>query len=178
MMKRIILFLSISFLLINCNSYKAYNGKEIDTSKIKKDVDVLLTNWHKAASEANFENYFKAMDSVSVFIGTDASEVWTKKEFKAFSKPYFDKGKAWDFKTLDRNIYTNSTGNFAWFDELLITWMGTCRGSGVLEKTNNTWRIKHYVLSVPIPNDDINKVIVAKKEKDSIFLQKFYKDKL
>lgn len=176
-MKKVVLFLFISFLLTNCNDYKTDKEQKIDTSKIKEDVNLLLTNWHKAASEANFENYFEAMDSISVFIGTDASEIWSKKEFKAFSKPYFDKGKAWDFKILDRTIYTNRTGNFAWFDELLMTWMGTCRGSGVLEKTDNKWKIKHYVLSIPIPNDDINTVIATKKEKDSIFLEKFYKDK-
>ncbi|MGB0879624.1 MAG: nuclear transport factor 2 family protein [Polaribacter sp.] len=178
MIKRLILLLFVSFLLIHCSDCKTDKEQKIDTSKIKEYVDLLLTNWHRAASEANFENYFGAMDSVSIFIGTDASEIWSKKEFEAFSKPYFDKGKAWDFKTLDRNIYTNNSGNFVWFDELLITWMGTCRGSGVLEKTDNKWKIKHYVLSVPIPNDDINTIIAAKKEKDSIFLQKNYKDKL
>ena len=51
--------------------------------------------------------------------------------------------------------------------------MGTCRGSGVLEKTNDSWKIKHYVLSVTIPNDDIQKVIDAKKKNDAIFLKKF-----
>ena len=90
-----------------------------------------------------------------------------------FSKPYFDKGKAWDFETLERNIYVNSSGEFVWFDELLRTWMGTCRGSGVLEKIENSWKIKHYVLSVSIPNEDINRVITIKKKNDSIFLKKF-----
>ena len=91
-----------------------------------------------AAAEANFDAYFGKMDTISVFIGTDASENWTKKEFSDFSKPYFDKGKAWDFKTLERNIYVNTSGDFVWFDELLNTWMGTCRGSGVLEKKGET----------------------------------------
>ncbi len=49
-----------------------------------------------------------------------------------------------------------------WFDELLDTWMGTCRGSGVLEKNNKEWKIKQYVLSVTIPNDSIQKVIKLK----------------
>ncbi len=115
------------------------------------------------------------MDNISVFIGTDATENWTKKQFISFSKPYFDRGKAWDFKTLERNVYTNKSGDFVWFDELLNTWMGTCRGSGVLEKTGSTWKIKHYVLSVSIPNDDVQKVIAAKKKNDSIFLSKFKK---
>ena len=146
-------------------SKKEENISLIDKRSIKKNINLLINNWHKAATDADFDAYFNKMDSVSVFIGTDATENWNKKQFKDFSKPYFDKGKAWDFKTLERNIYINNLGNFAWFDELLDTWMGTCRGSGVLEKKNNTWKIKHYVLSIPIPNDDINAIIAVKKKK-------------
>ena len=142
-------------------------------SIIETNVNTLLDNWHKAASEANYEGYFSKMDSVSVFIGTDATENWTKKQFENFSKPYFDKGKAWSFKTLERNIYLNDARNFVWFDELLTTWMGTCRGSGVLEKKDEIWKIKHYVLSIEIPNDDVQVVIKAKKKSDSIFLSNY-----
>ena len=42
-----------------------------------------------------------------------------------------------------------------------------------LEKIENSWKIKHYVLSVSIPNEDINRVITIKKKNDSIFLKKF-----
>jgi len=144
-------------------------------SIIETNVNTLLDNWHKAASEANYEGYFSKMDSVSVFIGTDATENWTKKQFENFSKPYFDKGKAWSFKALKRNIYINDARNFVWFDELLATWMGTCRGSGVLQKKDKTWKIKHYVLSIEIPNDDVQAVIKAKEKNDSIFLSNFTK---
>ncbi|MGJ8745252.1 nuclear transport factor 2 family protein [Polaribacter sp.] len=169
-MKNIILLVSL-FLLVGCNTAKKPSQKEIIS--IKNEINLLLTNWHKAAADADFNGYFDTMDSLSVFIGTDASENWNKNEFVAFSKPYFDKGKAWSFKTLERNVYVNKTGNFVWFDELLDTWMGTCRGSGVLEKNNNSWKIKHYVLSVEIPNEDVHAVIAAKKKNDSIFLKKF-----
>jgi len=135
----------------------------------------LLDDWHKAASEANYDNYFGKMDSISIFIGTDASENWTKSEFEAFSKPYFDNGKAWDFRVLERNVYMNSDRDVVWFDELLKTWMGTCRGSGVVVKSETDWKIKHYVLSLTIPNDDIQKVIAATKERDSVFQSNFLK---
>ena len=168
--------ISLSFFLvflISCGSVKNVSLEE--KKAIKTTVNTVLNNWHLAASEANFDGYFEKMDSVSVFIGTDASENWKKKQFQNFSKPYFDKGKAWDFKTLERTIYVNSSGDFVWFDELLNTWMGTCRGSGVLEKTSNGWKIKQYVLSVTIPNDDMQAVIVAKKKSDALFLKKFQK---
>ena len=171
-MKNIIALLLIVLISVSCqNESKKISNLELDS--IKKEINKIVNSWHKAAAEANFEGYFGVMDSVSVFIGTDASENWNKNKFQAFSKPYFDKGKAWDFETLERNIYVNSSGEFVWFDELLRTWMGTCRGSGVLEKIENSWKIKHYVLSVSIPNEDINRVITIKKKNDSIFLKKF-----
>jgi hypothetical protein len=163
-MKKIIFSLTLIVLFFSCKVIPTNISKEQQKS-IKSDINLVVNNWHKAATEANFDNYFDLMDNVSVFIGTDASENWSKEQFTAFSKPYFDKGKAWDFKTIERNIYTNKTGDFVWFDELLNTWMGTCRGSGVLEKKDNVWKIKHYVLSVSVPNDDINKVIkIIKKD--------------
>jgi len=142
---------------------------------IKKDVNTLLNNWHKAASEANFEAYFNKMDTLSVFIGTAAEENWTKTQFKNFSKPFFDKGKAWSFTTLERNIYVNESKKLVWFNELLNTWMGTCRGSGVLVKKKNTWLIKQYVLSMAIPNNDVQAVIKAKQKNDSLFLSNYKK---
>lgn len=166
---------SLFIVLLFCFPCKN-SPEEISLDKktsIKKEINSTLTNWHKAASKADFQNYFDAMDSASVFIGTDASENWSKKQFADFSKPYFDKGKAWTFKTLERNVFISKTGDFVWFDELLDTWMGTCRGSGVLEKKSNGWKIKHYVLSVAIPNNDVQAVISAKKKNDSIFLNKF-----
>ena len=171
-MKKIITCFLFSIILVACSNHsKTLSEGEKESTKEK--INLLLNDWHLAAKEANFDNYFGKMDSISVFIGTDAGENWNKTDFSAFSKPYFDNGKAWDFKTLERNIYLNKDSNFAWFDELLNTWMGTCRGSGVLEKSGNEWIIKHYVLSVSIPNDDVQKVIAAKKKNDSIFLNKF-----
>ncbi|MBU3011403.1 nuclear transport factor 2 family protein [Polaribacter vadi] len=171
-MRNFIIVTFFTFLIVSCKTaQKAIS--ETDKTTIKTEINQVLNNWHLAATDANYDNYFGKMDSISVFIGTDASENWTKKQFANFSKPYFDKGKAWDFKTLERNVYVNEQGNFVWFDELLNTWMGTCRGSGVLEKKENTWVIKHYVLSVAIPNDDVQAVIAAKKKNDNLFLKKY-----
>lgn len=156
-------FITICISLFSCES--DYEVTDDD----KQSVSTVMDNWHESAAITNFENYFNAMADESIFIGTDAGENWTKEEFQSFSKPYFDKGKAWRFKALERNIYFNESGNTAWFDELLDTWMGTCRGSGVLEKTGESWEIKHYVLSVCIPNDDMDEVIDVKSKNDSLF---------
>ena len=116
------------------------------------------------AASADFKNYFDLFAEESTFIGTDASEIWNKKEFMAYAKPHFDKGKAWSFKSLKRNITFSKDGKYAWFDELLETQMKICRGSGVLEKIGNTWKIRQYVLSMAIPNEVSNDVIKIKSE--------------
>ena len=169
-----LIFVLSVFLFLSCVP-KENSLSEADKKQLTSSADSLLTDWHKAASEAHFDNYFGKMDSVSIFIGTDASENWSKTAFENFSRPYFDKGKAWNFSAFDRNIYTSDDGNYIWFDELLSTWMGICRGSGVIENKNNELKIKHYVLSVTVPNDDIQKLIAIKKEKDSIFENGFSK---
>lgn len=118
-------------------------------------VHLLLDNWHLAAARADFDRYFNPLSTESIFLGTDETERWTKEQFQAFSKPYFDKGKAWDFKPYNRNLVFGDNGETVWFDELLETWMGTCRGSGVLQKINGEWKIQQYNLAVAVPNDKI-----------------------
>jgi ketosteroid isomerase-like protein len=131
-----------------------------EASKIT--INTTLDNWHKAAANANFKAYFDVLSDDAIYIGTDASENWNKKAFEAFAKPYFDKGKAWNFIALERHIYFSPDGKMAWFDELLNTHMKICRGSGVLVKVKNIWKLKHYVLSMTIPNDNSDEVVKTK----------------
>jgi len=123
-----------------------------------------MDDWHDDAKNADFEAYFNRISNSARYIGTDTSENWTKKEFQFFAKPLFDKKKTWNFKTLKRNLFFSKDSSIIWFDELLDTWMGECRGSGILEKEKNEWKIKHYVLSVAIPNDKIQQIIAIKKD--------------
>jgi hypothetical protein len=143
-----------------------------NTDSDKKKINITLDSWHKAAANAEFDNYFSYMTSNGVFIGTDASENWQLEAFKTFSKPFFDKGKAWSFKSLQRNIYFDKSQNTAWFDELLDTQMKICRGSGVLIKVGNDWKIAHYVLSMTIPNDNTNEVVKIKEKIENGVIEK------
>lgn len=173
LMKNILIILVINSFLISCNKTPE-KRENIDVTKTQ--INNVLNNWHKNAAEANFDAYFNALTPTSVFIGTDASENWNIEQFKNFSKPYFDRGNAWDFKAIDRNIYLDAEGKIAWFDELLNTWMGVCRGSGILKKENNEWKIEHYVLSLTIPNDNIQDIVAINREKDSIFQKNYLKN--
>ena len=129
-------------------------------------INTTIDDWHKAAAAANYESYFVLMTDDAVFIGTDATENWNKKAFQVYAKPHFDKGKAWDFTTLERHVFIDKSGKIAWFDELLNTQMKICRGSGVLVKINKEWKIKHYVLSMTIPNESSGEAIKIKQSED------------
>ncbi len=179
-MKKLALLLLLAFISCNQSSSEKENEKlkvvkeqeMIPEAEIKKEINKSLEDWHKAAATANFEDYFGLMTTDGVFIGTDAMENWQNKEFREFAKPYFYKGKAWSFTTLDRNIYIQDNSDLAWFDELLSTQMGICRGSGVMQKVGDTWKVKHYVLSIAIPNDNVTEVTALKKQTDSLLTSK------
>lgn len=172
---RLITLLTLSVLMLSCKTeIKIDTNKDqsVSVKEIKNNINASLDLWHKAAAEANFDNYFNLMTKDGVFIGTDATENWQNEAFKTFSKPYFDKGKAWSFTPLDRNIYVSENQKLAWFDELLDTQMKLCRGSGILKFEDNQWKIAHYVLSIAIPNENVTEVVKIKSVFDSLYTKK------
>lgn len=133
-----------------------------------KAVAATLDAFHLAASKADGERYFGLFAADGVFLGTDATERWNVDEFKAYAKPYFDKGQGWTYRAIEgkRFITMAEDGKTAWFDELLANEKyGTCRGSGVLRKVGENWRIAQYNLSFMIPNDVAGEVTALVKAK-------------
>lgn len=128
-----------------------------DTLKIR--LNNFLNEWHSDAASADMQSYFDKIDEQGTYIGTDATENWTKQAFFDWSKPFFDKGKAWTFKAFERNIYLSDDGSMAWFDEKLEASYGMLRGSGVLRFKEGSWKIMHYVLSLPVPNEKFKAVL-------------------
>lgn len=147
------------------------NAQTSEKDKVNQTIDA----WHKAAGEVKFDAYFNLMAEDAIFIGTDATENWIKKDFKVWAKPYFDKGTAWNFKALERHIFFDKTGKIAWFDELLNTQMKICRGSGVLIKIGKEWKIQHYVLSMTVPNEEVNAAIKIKAPIEDVLIAKLQK---
>ena len=148
------------FLLLSIISFvlSAQNEKDI--------IDDLLNKWHQAAASADQQSYFDFIADDGIYIGTDATENWTKAEFFEWSKSYFENGKAWSFVAKERNIYLSEKNTIAWFDEQLEYPGGVLRGSGVLAKEKIGWKLKHYVLSLPVPNEkfkDVMEVINPKE---------------
>ncbi len=119
-------------------------------------IDSTLNELHDAAAKADGRRYFRLFTEDAIYIGSDASERWTLKEFRAFAEPYFNKGTGWLYQPRARNIVIAEVpcGCVAWFDELLDSRSyGTSRGTGVLVKQNGRWKISQYALTFPIPND-------------------------
>ena len=117
-------------------------------------VTVALDALHQAASEANFDLYSSLFAADAVFLGTDATERWTRDQFMAFAKPYFDQGRGWTYVMIERHITISTDGTTAWFDERLDNaGLGETRGSGVLTKEGEEWKISQYNLTIPIPNE-------------------------
>lgn len=130
-------------------------------------IGAFLDEWHADAARADMVAYFDKIDEGGIYIGTDATENWTKQAFYDWSKSYFDEGKAWTFMATERNIYLSDEGTIAWFDEKLESSSGLLRGSGILRRIEGSWKIMHYVLSVPIPNEkfrDIMEIISGEKD--------------
>ena len=128
-------------------------------------LNQLVDNWHLSATNADFQQYFDVTANDFIFLGTAPGERWGKSEFQSFCKPYFDKGKAWDFKPSNRKWNVIADGTIAYFDEDLQTWMESCRGSGIcVLDANGEWKIAYYNLTVLIENEKIKEFIKLRKE--------------
>ena len=160
--KPFLIVLIITTLLFSVCSLRSYAAPLTDTTGAKKQINAMLDSFNIAAAKADYNTYFNFYTDDAIFTGTDATERWNKKTFMVWAKPYFDKGKAWNFTSLERHIYFDKTGTLAWFDELLNTQMKICRGSGVVVKQGNEWKVEQYILSATIPNELMDSVIKIK----------------
>lgn len=128
-------------------------------------IGAVLDDLHAAAASADEARYFGHYDENAVFLGTDATERWTRAQFQAYAHPYFAQGKAWSFKATRRAITVAPGGRLAWFDEDLATPnLGPCRGSGVLILTAGGWKVTQYNLAFTVPNGvakDVKATIAA-----------------
>lgn len=160
---RILGFIFLTLFLTSCVQSEVKKRYAPD-----KKPEAILNQWHRAAAEGDFEEYFDFFaDSNAIFIGTDATERWTVSQFAPWAKPAFEDGMAWDFEPFNRVVYYSADSSLVWFDEELNTAnLGLLRGSGVLKAMDGQWKIAHYNLAMPIPNDIVYSVVdsIAKYE--------------
>lgn len=112
-------------------------------------INAVLDDFHAAAAAGDWPRYFALMSEDGVFLGTDATERWTKIEFQAYAA-----GRSgWKYTPQIRHVNLTPDENSAWFDEILESASyGTSRGTGVLIRTEGGWKISQYHLTLPIPN--------------------------
>jgi ketosteroid isomerase-like protein len=124
----------------------AHNKRERDA------VSRVLDGWHQAATDGNIDAYFGYLSEDSTFLGTDATERWSKDEFLAYAKPVHEStGGMWNIQPFDRFIVIE--GDHAWLDEgLRNETYPDWRGTGVLSRTDDGWKIVHYSMTFTIPN--------------------------
>ncbi len=126
----------------------------------QQTISQVLDSFHQAAAKADAKQYLGLLSNDAIFLGTDGSERWNKKQFTDFVLPYFTQGKGWLYVVKERNISLIEKGTVAFFDEILENKnYGHCRGSGVLIKTKQGWKISQYSLSLLVPNDVAKKVV-------------------
>ena len=152
-------FVLIFFFILGIQQIVAQK-KINDTLSYNKIID----QWHLDASSAQLNPYFELMTDDFVFLGTAPGERWSKAEFYTFCKPYFDKGKAWDFKPSNRSWHFDKKRKIAWFDEDLSTWMEGCRGSGICIIQKGEIKIAYYNLTVLIENEKMQPFIDLRRQ--------------
>ncbi len=134
----------------------------------------MLDDFHAAAARADEKTYFGHFTDQAVFLGTDATERWTRDQFLAYAHPRFASGTAWSFRALERHIEVDPGGSIAWFDESLATArLGPARGTGVVVKQAGVWKVAQYSLSITIPNESFPgvKELLEKKNPPPLMLQ-------
>lgn len=128
----------------------------------RDEVSQVLDAFHAAAAAADLARYRAQMTDDVVFLGTDASERWQGQAFFEFARPHFESGRGWTYRVRSRRVQVSPEIGVAWFDETLDNdKLGLCRGSGVLLRESGAWKIAQYNLSMPVPNEMIEKVARA-----------------
>jgi ketosteroid isomerase-like protein len=129
----------------------------VATTPERAAIDAVLDDWHAAAAASDLERYMSHMADEGVFLGTDATERWSKAEFRAYAARPFSQGRGWSMRMRRRSVTLR--GDVAIFDEDLDAQnLGPARGSGVLAREGDRWRILQYNLTITVPNERFDAV--------------------
>lgn len=120
----------------------------------RAQVDAVLDEFHAAAAAADEARYVATLAPDAVFLGTAPGERWAGQSFREFVHSYFSRGKGWRYAPSARSVDIASDGLTAWFDETVENeHYGACRGTGVMRRDGDEWRIVQYNLTIPVPDE-------------------------
>lgn len=124
-------------------------------------VNRVLDDFHEAAASGDKRRYLSQMTDDAVFLGTDEQERWPRNpDFSDYVDTHFQDGRGWTYEPVDRHVRFAARADVAWFDEVVYSATnGRFRGTGVLVRDGEQWKIAHYALSFLIDNEDWDAVI-------------------
>lgn len=163
---RIAPLLALALALTGCGAVTASIGpgtppidqtQELAEQELR--VRATLDAWHAAAAASDEAAYFALMTPDAIFLGTDATERWTRDEFQAYAHRPFSEGHGWNMHATRRDVVMLGAWR-AYFDEdLEAVNLGPARGSGVLVRDGQgQWHIAHYNLAITVPNERFDAV--------------------
>lgn len=161
----------IIFLLSLCLIFMGNTAMALDDDAV---INQVMDGFHDAAAQADQDRYLGYFTEDGVFMGTDDWERWPlDPDFKDYVAERFKGGEGWTYKSVERHIAYSPDKKVAWLDEITVSekW-GRFRGTGVLLKQGDEWKIAHYAMSVLVPNDiwfevsDLIKAAVKKRDMD------------
>lgn len=135
------------------------------TAELTTAIDRKMDDFHAAADQGDKTRYLAHFAQDSVFMGTDDWERWPYKEFAQYVEQRFKGGTGWSYKPVQRYTNFNAQHNIAWVDEIVESekW-GRFRGTAVLENLSGDWKIKHYSLTMLVPNESWPTVSAVTKQ--------------
>ncbi len=130
----------------------------------ESDLDAIgqvIDDFHDAAAHGDKNRYLGHLTDDGVFMGTDEWERWPKHpEFTEYVGSRFKDGSGWMYKSVERSIRISNSADIAWFDEVIFSeTTGRFRGTGVLSRQDNGWKIAHYAMSFLILNENWEEVV-------------------
>lgn len=125
-------------------------------------INKTLDTWHKSSGEVKFGPFINSLAADAVILGADREERWDKNHSDKFSEQYFNPKYAWNYTYQNRSVHFNTDSTTAWFDETFKINTKYFRGTGVLSKIDNDWKIQQYNLSMLAPYADVKSAISGK----------------
>ena len=127
-------------------------------------IGAVIDDFHDAAANADKDRYLGHMTDDAVFMGTDEWERWPKTpDFTDYVTMRFENG-GWQYRSVERVINVADDGNTAWFDEVVFSERnGRFRGTGVVVRDGDDWKIAHYAMSFLVFNENWEEVVELTK---------------
>ena len=115
-----------------------------------------LLDYFLSGAECDLERHLGYLEEYAITFGTAADERYTKTDHREMLAPYFAAGHGMTSELVVLNITESEDGRFAWFDARLDKKrLCELRGSGLLHRGEDGWKIVLHNLAFPVPNEMI-----------------------